>query len=658
MPSTDEIRMRPVRKGCARDLDRGAGFARPLIALALAGLLSGAGRGEGPTVIDLGDDWAPSIFDAENADQPQPYRATFVALANERIGDTRPWDAARRDRYFELYGIFPSFSVIRARLLDDARHACHAGVDDTALRSLTRPLAPWTPTSGAQRAEAASALMVVQRHLRCEGLLDASSHDGVFDARTQDALRAYQRRHMLLSPGVLDDETRATLLTDSRELDFRTLLRALRERVADATGLIEDGSARNAWEPILGRFIESAEYRRAMRPQPLANGAPDLIDPATEVVARALGWTSPETAARALAAALPGRVALRLPTPPGYHTAAPMILRAEIDRGDIWRSYPYDADGRPRASPVENRPTFTLFARTEQGEVALVRWATTIGGWKHEADEDGSESLQYKASPVGRHYWRDLVAAPAWYPPPTTPDHELVRRGPDGRWAPDIDAVGPGYRSAYGLVALFHHRAIATGGGAPELADIEIRTHGSANYRSILRGYSHGCHRLFNHLALRLGAFVLAHAEHERRGPIDEPYDRIIHWKGKSLRLRAQSRGYRYELTPPIPVDVLPGRTVRSRLSHPRRGLDVQLHADDAFLGSHDTCPPPRLVAPPIRASRGRARREGADGGTGTLGGSACRPRRPACRSGARSPRGALIASAGGSLRRTAAATS
>jgi hypothetical protein len=125
--------------------------------------------------------------------------------------------------------------------------------------------------------------------------------------------------------------------------------------------------------------------------------------------------------------------------------------------------------------------------------------------------------------------------------------------------------MGPGYRSAYGLVALFHHSAVATSGGGLAYADIEIRTHGSGNYRSILRGSSHGCHRLFNHLALRLGSFVLAHSEHERRGLVAERYGRLIHWKGRTLRLRAESRGYRYELLPPIPIDVLPGRTVRSK---------------------------------------------------------------------------------------------
>ena len=332
---------------------------------------------------------------------------------------------------------------------------------------------------------------------------------GTFDGATQEALRVYQRRHMLPSAGVLDLETRDTLLADSRELDFRTLLRALRERVVDASGLVEDGSALNAWEPILGRFIDSSEYRRVLRSTPLERGAGDLISRATEAAARALGWTSPEAASRALATMPLGRVAVRLPPVPAYH-AKPVRLRAEIDRGDVWTSYPFDAEGRPRPSPVKNRPTFTLFVETDAGEIPLVRWPTTIGAWKAEKLDDDGEALRYKASPVGRWYWRDLVAAPAWFPPPTTPDRELMRRGPDGRWVPDEAGVGPGYRSAYGLVALFHHRAIATSGGGIEYADIEIRTHGSANYRSILRGSSHGCHRLFNHLAIRLGNFVLA----------------------------------------------------------------------------------------------------------------------------------------------------
>src|SRR5262249_54751534 len=155
--------------------------------------------------------------------------------ANERIVEGRAGEMAGRDRYFELYGIFPSLSVVRRRLLDDARHACHAAVDDSALAALQTTVAPWTvpaASRAAAKVEARkSALRGVQAHLRCDGLLGPRAVDGAFDAPTQDGLRLYQRRHMLPSAGLLDAETRDALLTGSRELDFRTLLRALRERV-------------------------------------------------------------------------------------------------------------------------------------------------------------------------------------------------------------------------------------------------------------------------------------------------------------------------------------------------------------------------------------------------------------------------------------------
>jgi hypothetical protein len=533
-------------------------------------LLTGAAWGQSPadqaagaTVIDLRDDWTPRIL-SETAEQPQSYRATFLALAAGRAGEGREWETARRDRYYELFGIFPTFSVLRARLLDEVRHACHARIDDAPLRAEKRTLAPWDEAAATDERRG-PALAAARAHLACDRLLVAGGAAARFDAATSDALALFQRRNMLPSRPVLDRETREALLTSSRELDFRSLLRALRERVADASGLIEDGSASGAWEPVLGRFIDSAEYRQPLRARPLENGAADLVDRATEAAAVALGWTSPEAAAAVLARGVPDQCEVRLAPTPAYHTVA-MELRAEIDRGDVWSSYPRDADGRPLPSPAKHRPTLTLFAKTAAGEVALVRWPTTIGAWKDEKVDGEIVDLRYKASPVGRRYWRDLVAAPAWFPPPTTPDQELLRRGADGRWAGDIDALGPGYRSAYGLVALVHHRAVVTSAGDETLDDEQIRTHGSGNFRSILRGSSHGCHRLFNHLAIRLGGFLLAHHAYERHGLVAEHYARTLHWRGHVARLRLDGRGYRYELVPPVTVDVLPGHRVRSRV--------------------------------------------------------------------------------------------
>jgi len=506
------------------------------------------------TIVSLADDWAPGVF-GDPADRPPAYRARFVALANERLGDGADWASARSDRYFELFGVSPSFSVIRARLLDDERHRCHAAIDDA-------PLLLTAGSAGARAAADKAAIATAQAHLRCERML-AGGRPGVFDGATATALKLYQRRHMLPSPGSMDRETRQALATDSRELDFRTLLRALRERVVDATGLIEDGSARNAPEPVLGRWIESGEYRTILRAEPLPTGAPDLIARATEAAAVALGWTSPEAATRLLERPLPPQVALRLPPLPPYHGET-MRLRAEIDRGDVWTSFPLDAEGQPRPSPARRRPCLTLFAATDEGEVALVRWPTTIGAWKPEKIGRDQETLRYKPSPTGRWYWRELVAGPAWLPPPTTPDRELVHRNAQGAWTIDEEGVGPGYRSAFGLAALLHQRPVASRADTSYF-DFGIRTHGSGNYRSILRGSSHGCHRLFNHLALRLGSFVLAHTEHEPRGEMAENFARTLHWKGHTFHLRVRSRGYLYLLKEPIPVDVLPGRIVRSR---------------------------------------------------------------------------------------------
>ena len=77
---------------------------------------------------------------------------------------------------------------------------------------------------------------------------------------------------------------------DSRELDFRLALRILRERVVDATGLVEDGTAGAGPQPILGRWLDPAAMRGARgNERPLANAAPDLIGAATEAAARQLG---------------------------------------------------------------------------------------------------------------------------------------------------------------------------------------------------------------------------------------------------------------------------------------------------------------------------------------------------------------------------------
>jgi hypothetical protein len=564
----------------------------------------------GLTVLDLSNDFAPQIFD----EAPElgelgtpPYRANYVALADER------WEALPEDidpeHYLELFGIFATPRVLQARLVDAERHACHAAIDDAALEAYEGTMRTWTSPAAEQRARkrqvefaarafeaervrlgvesvealqgrtsrpstlttylrdrvTVQAVIAMQDHLLCDGLLDARRYErGIYDSRTATALAAFQRQHVVVSAGTFDPPSRVALAQESHEGDFRAVLRTLRERVVDATGVIEDGSAQHVWGTVFGREVDPIEMRTVVGAAAPAHAAADWVSPATEAAASALGWTSPEGfLAFDAQPAIPTHVAVQLPVIPAYYSNH-MELRAEIDRGDVWFDYPYTSEGRRRSQPVRLRPTLTLYAQTPDGEVALVQWPTTIGGWKPERSRSGGLGLRYKESPAGPRIWRDVIAAPAWLPPPSTPDDELVRRVPGGNYVPNTSLFGPGYRSAYGLAMVMNHRVYEPRreGDAPTIADEGVRAHGSVGYGSILRGQSHGCHRLYNHLAVRLTGFLVRHRHHVRHGSIAVRYARQARAGGRVVTFRIASRGYRYELTPPVPVNVLVGNVL------------------------------------------------------------------------------------------------
>ncbi len=562
----------------------------------------------GLTVLDLTDAWTPFIL----SDDPsmgetgiQPYGPIFRALADERIAEVPA--EHHPERYLELFGIPPTLRVIRERLGDEERHACHAAIDDAPLvaegpllrprgedlergrrdaRNLSmldrrleraaaqRGLASIEELAGqprwdrvlARRAEVyerVQAIRALQEHLVCDGILSGRYERGVFDQKTADATELYHRRHVVFSGPLLTSGTRAAAAIDSREADFQALLRVLRERVASATGIIEDGSAAHAWGTVLGRVLDAEQLRADAGRRPAENPAQDLLSPATEAAARALGFTEP---ARALAALRRfahnhiRRVAVRMPPLPRYHSAD-MELRAVIDRGDIRYDWPFRDDGSRRPMWVRRRAVITLYARDGEAWKALIRWPTTIGGWNDEEVEAGSTELVYKESPVGPRQWREVVGSPAWIPPPATPDDDLVRRSRGGI-EPRYDVLGPGYRSAFGLAMLIHEREQTMHDGETRTFDEGIRTHGSVAYRSILRGTSHGCHRLHNHLALRLASFVLTHRPHRRVGRIPLVYERELEAYGHEATIEMTSRGYGFELVEPVPVMVTRGHIV------------------------------------------------------------------------------------------------
>jgi hypothetical protein len=512
------------------------------------------------TILDLSDGWVPLALRDPEGQSAQPYRPTYVALANEEFPPGPEGERARDDAFLELYGIFPSFRVLAGRLLDEERHACDAVLDQAPIRALTRSVQPSTTTKETPAVSAAFAALA--QRLTCERLLPPSARRPA-RWRLQQALEAFQRKNMIVSRGLLGAETRRALGEDSRELDFRVLLRSLRARVIDASGIIEDGTALGARGTILSRRVDGDAFYPADE-EALEGGAPDLVSPATEAAAQALGWTDPLAAAeffrrRGLEATRELVVAVRLPPAPAYH-AEHMELRVEIDRGDVWYELP------TWRRSIAQRPKLTLYARTSDGEeIPLVRWPTTIGGWKKEVGPSGRVGLRYKNSDVGKRVWRDLVASPAWLPPPKTPARALVRRGSGPKeWLPETELLGPGYASAYGLVMLVHHRPVE-GRGGTVWYDNGIRTHGSVNYNSILNSESHGCHRLFNHAAVQLASFLLQHRRHVRQGVLAKPFTHEFTWRGIKVRHPIPHRGYRFELTPPVEVEVLPG-AVRGKI--------------------------------------------------------------------------------------------
>lgn len=597
-------------------------------------------RRDGLTVIDLSDDWLPYVF-SETPEKPQPLRPFLIDLANGRFRSGKAYARPREDHHFEAFGIFPSLNLLRLRLADQKRHACHERVKDAVLEELSpknvippeelekvpnpdpatvketpmittgRTISPRPLTALEKRA-----VIAMQAHLRCEELLSGKATSGRMDMRTVDALKVYQRLQMLADNGKIDPETRAALLGDTREQGFRALLRALRERVVDATGLIEDGSALGVQGQVQGRVIDTTEFlplapstdKDSSGSPPAAAGAqvqaqapaatqvattphagaaagaptkitpaPDLIAAATHAASQALGWTSPDAVlastlvipalatrrkvpARKGPAPLPAFVAIRLPPPPPYH-GAKMELRAEIDRGDVVLERPkFDKDGHKKwKPPVADRPTLTLYARAADHEVALGRWPTTIGGWKTFEKKDGTMALKYKASVTGEALWPEVLATPTWHPAPGMPTRRLVVKRGD-TFEPKTEIIGPGYRAAYGLVAIVHHQIMGRqANGEPELMDLRIRTHGTPGYRAVKRGESNGCHRLHNYVALRLAAFLVKHHENVREGLVPEDYVRNLQIKGQTVALQSASKGYRFKLTPPVPVTVLDG---------------------------------------------------------------------------------------------------
>jgi hypothetical protein len=346
----------------------------------------------------------------------------------------------------------------------------------------------------------------------------------------------------------------------------RRLLRVVDERTVAGAGILEDGSAAK-WKPSF-RWTDSQGKEHPLR---------DMVSEARAAVTAALDLATPESARKQLdrLGDLSGGnfdnllVAVKLPPPPEYYTEN-MKFDVVIDRGDVWYDFPFDAEGNRLAQPRERYPHFTLYAVTGEQKIPLVHWRTTIGSWRSEM-YNGVEHYKYKESDVGDRVWKDIVAAPVWIPPATTPPRELLKRKwKDGkvRTLVNYAEFGPSYTSAYGLVAAYNIKEIKNADGTWK-ADFDngVRVHGSVDYMSILRRFSHGCHRLYNMSAVRMFSFILAHREFTREGQIKLGFGREFQHEGATHKISLKTRGYRYGLAEPIPVHVLEGRIRGDRKS-------------------------------------------------------------------------------------------
>jgi hypothetical protein len=574
-------------------------------------------RAAGLLDVDLGDGWAPTILQDGGGSDPakrNAYRATFIGLANDRLDEEgQPAKKGARN-YLEVFGIPPALSVLAARAeaeIASAREDCVDAVDRDGLQNwdgdvgfldrdrskrdfseavrdkdwVEKEVASRIGAGAATRDAAIAALRddprargrvdrqargaarlravrAAQARLVCEGLLTPRSRftSGAYDLPTHEALATWERKHDIFGWGLLGGETLGMLLRPPREFVLEAFKRVLAERVADAAGIVEDGSIN------LARRRNPPTWRDEAG---VAHPVPDLIDDTVNALLAAIGVATPEDAVAFLRANAAGlgtlHVAFQAPPLPAYYQpengASEMDLSVEIDRGDVWYDFPFDERGKPIVQRRDHYPHLTMFVRWHGQKIPLCWWRTTIGSWRSEMHADGHVYYKYKNSDVGPRVWKQIVAGPVWIPPDGTPAADLLERKVVDRNVGPVtvvktDVMGPGYGSAYGLVMAIHVD--------PKRGDFDnqIRTHGSVDYTSIARRFSHGCHRLVNSRAVRLYDFVLRHRAFDRVGNVPLNLKKRFDVDGQSYRYALKTRGYYYELQHPVPVNVLEGRVM------------------------------------------------------------------------------------------------
>jgi hypothetical protein len=411
-------------------------------------------------------------------------------------------------------------------------------------------------------------LKEIDKRLTCDGHNHRRYRHkpGRLDHGLRLAVRRFQRKNKIYEHTNLRKKTMKFMATPPVETNHQTLLRVLRERIFAATGILEDGSTtiRGKTPTYTGADGQTHAVRNLM----------------VEFTDAAIGQLGLDTPAKALAFFQRHptaefdwlRVGVKFPPVPEYYSDN-MDLRLVIDRGDVWYDIPYDAKGKKVRQRRARMPKAALYLRYRDQDIRLVRWGTTIGGWRTEQASNGYVYLRYKGSDVGNRVIRKVIAGPTWVAPASTPLKSLAkRRYVNGKRQGIVNyaEMGPGYLSAYGLVAGYF--VIPGKNGRPDY-DRGIRAHGSSDYMSIRSSqrFSHGCHRLMNHNAVRMYGFLLDHRVHGVDGDQAMRHKRQFLYQGEVFEVRIPSRGFQYSLVPPLPVTVLKGN-IKGDAKHPIEG--------------------------------------------------------------------------------------
>jgi len=593
----------------------------------------------GYSILDLRDSWTPRIFQshtsAEGALLEHPYNGVFAGLANDTADSEGQPLEEEEYNYLEVFGIPPSLSVLAKRYHRAATEPCYREIDYAAIAAAgTIRFGGGAQRKGAQRrlAEARAAVeramerLVVDTHedllaaapelkdkvalvqkaeaerlavTHIERVLACDEHnhprykhqEGVLDEGLRMALRRFQRKHKLYEYANLQSDTLQVLATPTDELNYQSLRRSLEERVVAATGVLEDGSVNRGEEAPT--FVGADGQRHPIR---------DLVKEFTDAAMAQAGLGSLEESKAFFERHPPEhfrwlRVGFKAPAYPEYYSAH-MDLDVVVDRGDVWYDPPFDRKGKPVPQPRRRLPKFKLYVTYLGKRFQLIHWPTTIGGWRTEVANNGHDYYKYKGSDVGERVIRNVISGPVWLPPKTTPLKSLTKRLYVNGRAQNVvnyEEMGPGYLSAYGLVAGYF--VIPRKGGRD--LDRGIRAHGSSDFMSILspERFSHGCHRLKNDLAVRLYSFLITRRDMIVRGDQPVNHERQFLARDEVYEIRVLSRGFLFELTPPLPVEVLEGNILGSA-KHPIESY-VPVPGHKYPSGDPNDSPvPPELLAP------------------------------------------------------------